>query len=112
MLWKQGNLVGVVDWADSCIGPLGIDVSHCRANLAMDLSLDMADSFLATYLEKVPGGTWHPAWDVVDAIDFMPFWLGQEAVDEWRWDQRSAVITRASFEQYLRAAMVAVDKIG
>jgi len=42
----------------------------------------------------------------------MPFWLGQKAADEWRRNQRPAVIIRASFEQYLRAAVVAVRKIG
>jgi hypothetical protein len=111
ILWEEGQVVAVIDWLSGCIGPLALDVSHCRANLAMDLGLDIADSFLSAYLERVPAGTWHPAWDVADAVDFMPFWLGQEAVDKWQWDERPAAVTRARFEQYLRAAMVAVEKI-
>ncbi|MEA2001179.1 MAG: aminoglycoside phosphotransferase family protein [Actinomycetota bacterium] len=111
MLWDRGRLVAVIDWLGACIGPLSLDVSHCRANLAMDLSLDVADSFLSSYLEKVPDGSWHPVWEVVDAIDFLPFWLGQESVDEWQWDDRPAGETRARFEEYLRVAMVAATEM-
>ena len=111
MLWGGGRLLAVIDWMGACIGPLSIDVAHCRANLAMDHGLEVAASMLSLYLEKVPDGTWHPAWEVVDAVDFLPYWRGQESVDKWQWDSRPASETRGRFEQYLHAAMVAVEKI-
>jgi Ser/Thr protein kinase RdoA (MazF antagonist) len=35
LLWNDGSLSGIVDWAFSCRGPRGVDVAHTRWNLAL-----------------------------------------------------------------------------
>lgn len=70
VLWVRGRLKGVVDWLDASMGPAGIDVGHCRTNLAMLHGVDVADEFLAIY-RSVVGATsdHHPYWDLVSAVD-------------------------------------------
>src|SRR5258707_1164666 len=34
VLWQAGAISGVVDWINACRGPAGVDVAHCRTNLA------------------------------------------------------------------------------
>lgn len=51
ILWENNNITGIVDWVNACIGPRGIDIGHCRWNLAMLYGVDVAEQFL-TYYEK------------------------------------------------------------
>lgn len=68
VLWLAGAVSGVVDWVEASAGPAGIDLGHCRSNLAMDLGLDAADE-----LRRVVGAGEHdPYWDLVSAVDFLP----------------------------------------
>jgi aminoglycoside phosphotransferase (APT) family kinase protein len=48
ILWDAGQ-PGIVDWPNACRGPLGADLGHCRANLALLHSPTIADRFLAAY---------------------------------------------------------------
>ena len=48
-LWQRGHLTGVVDWAGACRGPADVDVGHCRLNLAVLYSAELAADFLAAY---------------------------------------------------------------
>ncbi len=66
VLWHDGKLSGVVDWVNACLGPRGVDVAHCRVNLAVLFGVEVADAFRDAYLERA-GGAHHPYWDV-DAI--------------------------------------------
>lgn len=63
---------GVVDWPNACLGPAGIDVGHCRVNLALLYGVEVADLFLATY-EKHAGSSfiYDSYWDIVSAFDFV-----------------------------------------
>ena len=105
LVWHQGKLAAVLDWLSVCIGPRAIDLAHLRMNLAMDHGLDEAEAVLDEYLELEEEGAWHPVWDVVDAIDFLPYWLGLPAVEAWSWDDRPAAETQARFDDILTEAV-------
>ena len=66
-LWRRGRLTGVVDWAASCRGPADVDVGHCRLNLAVLYSAELAADFLDAY-EADAGRRVDPYWDVRCAI--------------------------------------------
>jgi aminoglycoside phosphotransferase (APT) family kinase protein len=54
VLWRRDRLVGIADWVNACRGPAGIDVAHCRVNLAMLLGVAAAERFREAY-ERVAG---------------------------------------------------------
>lgn len=43
VLWKKGEISGVVDWTNACRGPAWVDIGHCRINLVMLFGIDVAD---------------------------------------------------------------------
>lgn len=88
VLWVRGRLTGVVDWLDASIGPVGIDVGHCRTNLAMLHEVDVADEFLAIYRSVVgTASDHHPYWDLVSALDLRHDMTGDEpTMDRMRLD--------------------------
>jgi aminoglycoside phosphotransferase (APT) family kinase protein len=73
MLWSRERLTGVVDWIEACIGPPEIDVGHCRLNLTVLFSADVADRFLAMY-EAEAGFKVDPWWDVHALLSYGPGW--------------------------------------
>ncbi|GIO14496.1 hypothetical protein J19TS2_40510 [Cohnella xylanilytica] len=74
VLWDGSEVSGVVDWVNGCIGPAGIDVGHCRVNLAQLRGVREADEFLARYEEHAGASfEYDPYWDLVALIDFA-FW--------------------------------------
>ena len=46
VLWEDGQVTGIVDWGSACRGPTGIDVGHCRLNIALLHGVEIADLFL------------------------------------------------------------------
>ncbi len=68
VLWHHGKVSGVVDWVNACIGPRGVDVAHCRTNLAVLFGVEIADHFRDCYLSYA-GGRHHPFWDVASILD-------------------------------------------
>jgi aminoglycoside phosphotransferase (APT) family kinase protein len=69
VLWHKGALSGVVDWITACRGPAGVDVAHCRINLAKMFGIAAADQFLETYSEVSEGFEYNPYWDVDSLLD-------------------------------------------
>lgn len=69
VLWRNDKISGVVDWVNACLGPRGVDVAHCRTNLAVLFGVEAADAFKSAYL-AIAGGTHHPFWDVASVLDF------------------------------------------
>ena len=69
VLWRNGKISGVVDWVNACRGPRGVDVAHCRTNLAVLFGVEAADDFRDAYLE-IAHGVHHPYWDVASILDF------------------------------------------
>lgn len=72
VLWSGDRISGIVDWVNACEGPAGVDIGHCRANLAQLFGVSAADEFLAAY-EKCAGPAfrYEPYWDLVALMDFM-----------------------------------------
>jgi len=73
MLWQDGQVSGVVDWVNACRGPQGIDVGHCRLNLAQLHGVEVADQFLEIY-QRLAGDSfvYDPYWDLVSLIEALP----------------------------------------
>jgi aminoglycoside phosphotransferase (APT) family kinase protein len=63
LLWQRGRLTGVVDWVSAFRGPADVDVGHCRLNLAVLYSAELAAEFLAAY-EAEAGRRVDPFWDI------------------------------------------------
>ena len=72
VLWSGRTITGVVDWVNACLGPAGVDVAHCRLNLALMYDMTAADAFLAAYQRQRPGYRHAPYWDVDDALGVLP----------------------------------------
>jgi aminoglycoside phosphotransferase (APT) family kinase protein len=70
LLWENGVLSGIVDWASSCGGPQGIDVAHARGNLALMDGIAAAEDFLSAYRDVVPSYDHDPWWDIADLLSF------------------------------------------
>lgn len=70
VLWQDQRLSGVVDWANACRGPAGIDVAWCRKDLAGMYGVPAADQFLEVY-QRLAGSAsaYHPFWDVLSILD-------------------------------------------
>jgi aminoglycoside phosphotransferase (APT) family kinase protein len=83
LLWQRGRLTGVVDWVGAFRGPVDVDVGHCRLNLAVLYSEQLAADFLAAY-EAEAGRRVDPYWDVrcatsparTDWAAFIPLQVG------------------------------------
>ncbi|HET7627209.1 MAG TPA: aminoglycoside phosphotransferase family protein [Bacillales bacterium] len=70
VLWTNGNVSGVVDWVNACRGPAGVDVAHCRVNLAQLYGSETADHFLDRYLAHAGRDYKHdPYWDLAGLFD-------------------------------------------
>lgn len=72
VLWEEGKICGIVDWINACMGPVGIDVAHCRLNLALMYGLETAEAFLTAYQDRTPGYMHDSYWDLEDALGALP----------------------------------------
>jgi aminoglycoside phosphotransferase (APT) family kinase protein len=73
VLWRDGLVSGVVDWPNAGTGPRGIDVGHCRLNLAALYSAEAAERFLELYQAQA-GQVVDPRADVAALCSFGPEW--------------------------------------
>jgi aminoglycoside phosphotransferase (APT) family kinase protein len=73
VLWHRGAVSGIVDWVNGCRGPVGIDVGHCRVNLAKLHGVEAADAFLAMYRRHAAAAgaafAYDPYWDIRTLLD-------------------------------------------
>ncbi len=73
VLWHRDAVSGIVDWVNGCRGPVGIDVGHCRVNLAQLYGVEAADAFLALYSKHAAAAgapfTYDPYWDIRTLLD-------------------------------------------
>jgi aminoglycoside phosphotransferase (APT) family kinase protein len=74
VLWAQGRVTGVVDWEAASFGPVGVDLAHCRLNLALLFDVGVAERFLAEWRAAAgrPGYDLDPYWDLAAAVSFGP----------------------------------------
>lgn len=70
ILWEEGRVSSVVDWVNTCRGPAGVDVGHCRVNLVQLYGTRVANEFLDAY-ERHAGESfaYDPYWDLLSLID-------------------------------------------
>lgn len=73
LLWRRGRITSVLDWNAATNGPPAIDVGHCRLNLAVLYSAEMADDFLRRYEAEV-GTEVDPWWDLDELCGFGDGW--------------------------------------
>jgi aminoglycoside phosphotransferase (APT) family kinase protein len=73
LLWSRERLTGVIDWVEASIGSPDVDVGHCRLNLAILFSADIAERFRQMY-EAEAGRKVEPWWDVQSLLSFGPDW--------------------------------------
>ena len=91
VLWRRGEPTGIVDWANACVGPRGIDIATCRWNLADWAGLVTADAFVAAY-EALTECRHERYWDVTKILE-----------DDWDLIDSPERIQQA--EQFLAIAM-------
>jgi Ser/Thr protein kinase RdoA (MazF antagonist) len=71
VLWSTSGPF-VVDWANSCAGPWGCDIAHCRDNLVQLGGVEAADAFLRAYLE-LTGAEYDPFWEIASVLEHSTF---------------------------------------
>lgn len=103
ILWRAGELTGIVDWANACLGPPGIDLGHCRINLALSHGPEVAQKFLEIYQEQDKAFPYDPYWDLISLFDFLD---GQPPRMYPPWERfglkrLSAGVMRQGLEEYL-----------
>jgi aminoglycoside phosphotransferase (APT) family kinase protein len=76
VLWRRGQVSGVVDWLGACAGPAAADVAHCRVNL-LTLGAEVAERFTALW-ERASGTAHHPWGDLVTIVGFL-----DDLRDDW-----------------------------
>lgn len=69
VLWAGESITGTVDWINACAGPAGVDVAHCRTNLALLFGPSVADRFLASYSRAADGFEYHPYWEIDSVLN-------------------------------------------
>jgi aminoglycoside phosphotransferase (APT) family kinase protein len=105
-LWMRGRLTGVVDWGAASIGPPGIDVGHCRLNLAVLFGADRAERFRLAY-EAETGRSVDPWWDLHALAAYSDHWQqfipiqvdGRAPVDTERMTARVEEVLAATLQR-------------
>jgi aminoglycoside phosphotransferase (APT) family kinase protein len=73
MLWSAERMTGVVDWTYAGPGHPDRDVAHCRLNLAVLFSTEVAERFRALY-ETESGRRVDPLWDLRGMVCYDDGW--------------------------------------
>jgi hypothetical protein len=73
VLWSRGRLSALVDWSSSRVAPADLDVGHCRLNLAVLFSQEVAEDFRRAY-ESEAGRPVEPWWDVHQLLAYSESW--------------------------------------
>jgi aminoglycoside phosphotransferase (APT) family kinase protein len=82
VLWKEGELRGVVDWEDASLGDPLYDLSIARLDLLYICGLEAMTAFTSYYQSNRPVDTSHlPYWDLYAALRFIRLSGGR--LDEW-----------------------------
>jgi aminoglycoside phosphotransferase (APT) family kinase protein len=97
VVWRDGVLAGIVDWAGAARGPRGYDVGWCRLDLYLLFDERLADVFLAAYEDtagrQVADIALWDGWALARSHDIVESWdanyrpLGRADLDEgelWR----------------------------
>lgn len=120
VLWKGDKISGVVDWSNGCQGPAGVDVGHCRANLALMYGIEENNSensdnfdrgnipqqFLKEYAKAAKEFVYDPYWDLDTIFDMClpepPFYKPWQ---EFGLDIIPSQLLQKRIEDYLECVM-------
>ena len=105
LLWGQARVSGVVDWINACMGPPGVDVAHCRLNLALMYGMAAADAYLAAYQHHAPGYRHDFYWDVDDALSAPLHVLPYVPWSEFGLTELTREILQSRLEAFVQAAV-------
>jgi aminoglycoside phosphotransferase (APT) family kinase protein len=73
VLFDRGQLSGLVDWPNACLGPADFDIAWCRMNLSAMFGIDAANTFLKACRDIAGNSfTYNPFWDILAAIEVLP----------------------------------------
>ena len=113
VLWRGGAVSGVVDWINVCRGPAGVDVAHCRTNLAQMHGPEAADRFLDAYLNVADGFVYDPYWDVDSVLDMcLPQPSFYAPWQQFGLDMIAPELNRRRVDTYLERVMIRSNGIG
>jgi aminoglycoside phosphotransferase (APT) family kinase protein len=95
MLWSRARLSGIVDWVYAGPGHPDCDAAHCRLNLVILFSIDIAERFRRMY-EAEKGRPMDPWWDLRALAGYDQGWkhfipiqvAGRTTVDTEGMDER------------------------
>lgn len=73
VFWLQGKVSGILDWTMTGTGLRGVDVGHCRLNLAVLYSVKFAELYLTSY-ERAAGVTVDPRAELRSFLSWTPKW--------------------------------------
>jgi aminoglycoside phosphotransferase (APT) family kinase protein len=73
LLWRRERLTGVIDWVGASVGPPEVDVGHCRLNLTVLFSAEIAERFRQLY-ESEAGREVDAWWDIHALLSYGTDW--------------------------------------
>ncbi|CAM3540925.1 phosphotransferase family protein [Nocardioides zeicaulis] len=71
LLWRDGEVSGLVDWVETSTGPAWLDAAHAASTLAVLVGHGPAEAFLDAYAHRA-GAPADPFWLVMDAVGHLP----------------------------------------
>jgi aminoglycoside phosphotransferase (APT) family kinase protein len=90
VLFRRGQVSGVVDWQAASIGPPSVDISHCRVNLIRRFGPDVADRFTTAW-EDVSGDRYHPWAEAAMAVDVLRWPATSDTASRVRHDIETSI---------------------
>jgi aminoglycoside phosphotransferase (APT) family kinase protein/RimJ/RimL family protein N-acetyltransferase len=73
VLWKRGQISGVIDWTEARLGPAAVDLGYARLDLWLMWEREAAGELLPAYREaggRDPGALW--LWDLLAVTRALP----------------------------------------
>jgi aminoglycoside phosphotransferase (APT) family kinase protein len=100
-LWKDGDLVAIVDWEDAAIGDPLADMANCRLELLWAFGTEAATNFTEQYRRAAPGVDFStlPYWDVYAGLR-----LGVH-LHEWGLPDITEAAMREQYESFIEDAL-------
>lgn len=101
ILWRDGRLVGVIDWEDAAIGDPLADLANSRLELLWAFGMDAMQRFTQDYAAAMPQSldlTHLPTWDLCAALrpaGRLSEWATDEAAETRMRERHHLFVTQA-----------------
>lgn len=104
VLWRDGSLVGVIDWEAAAIGDPLIDLAISRLDIACEYGLAAMDAFERHYRQAAPQLDTDPLvlWDLSAALRMGP------NIAHWARDCADEALLRTGHELFVQRAFTAL----